>query len=538
MPDSDYDVLVIGAGFSGLYALHRLRELGLTTTVLEKAGEVGGTWLFNRYPGARCDIESIEYSYSFSPEIEQEWIWTENMPAQPEVEAYLNFVADKLDMRRDIQFNTCVTAMEWSEGDARWTVRTDTGRSFTPQFVIAASGILSVPLEPDIDGIKDFGGQSLFTSNWPKDDVDLTGKRVAVIGTGSTAVQLLPVIADQVGHLTLFQRSAAYTLPWQIRELEPGELDELKAQYPEIRAAQREHLAGAARLNAFSYMLDSLSRPPIKESTAEERRRAVEEGGVLGAVNWGDVFFDIEANDMARDLYGDAVAQIVKDPETAAALKPSHPLGCKRPIIDQGYYEVFNRDNVTLVDLRKGGIRRVVPGGIETEQGEYEFDVIIYATGFDAMTGALTKMDIRGRNGTSLAEYWNDAGPLTYLGVAVAGFPNLFLVVGPGSPAPLSNYLALLEPHLEWITDCVMYLREHGHRSIDVQPDAQAEWMQLCADYSQATMFVRPNCNSWYNGANVPGKPRLFMAFVAGMPEFRRLCAESSANAYRGFELA
>lgn len=535
--DGVFEVVVIGAGFSGMYALRRLRELGLRATVLERASDVGGTWLFNRYPGARCDIESIEYSYSFSKEIEQEWVWTETMPAQPEVEAYLNFVADKLDLRRDIRFDTNVVGMNWNEPDHTWTVRTEAGEEFTARFVIAASGILSVPLEPSIEGMSEFAGRSLFTSRWPKADVDLTGKRVGVIGTGSTAVQLLPVIADQVAQLTLFQRSAAYTLPWKIRKLDPGELDEMKANYEDIRAAQREHIAGAARLNAFSFMLESLASPPIKESTPEQRRAAIEEHGVLGAINWGDVFFDKDANDMAKELYGEAVALIVKDPVTAEALKPPHPIGCKRPIIDQGYYETFNRDNVSLVDLRKGGIRKVVPNGIETEQGTFELDAIIYATGFDAMTGALTKMDIRGRNDLSLKEYWSSEGPLTHLGVAVSGFPNLFLVVGPGSPAPLSNYVALMESHLEWIADCITYLCDHGHRSIDAKPDAQLEWMQHVAELSQSTMFVHPSCNSWYNGANVPGKPRLFMAYLAGMPEYRRLCTETADSGYRGFEL-
>lgn len=535
--DDDLDVVVIGAGFSGLYALHRLRQSGIRAVIVERADEVGGTWLFNRYPGARCDIESVEYSYSFSKEIEQEWVWTENMPAQPEVEAYLNFVADKLDLRRDIRFGNDVVGMGWDEAGARWTVDVADRPPLTAAFVIAASGILSVPIEPNIEGIDDFAGLSLFTSRWPRGAVDLTGKRVGVIGTGSTAVQMVPVIADQVAHLTLFQRSAAYTLPWDIRKLTPGELDEIKANYANIRSAQREHIAGAARLNAFSYMLDTLARPPIRESTPEQRRQAVEEHGVLGAISWGDVFFDKVANDMAKDLYGEAVAQIVKNPVTAAALKPSHPLGCKRPIIDQGYYETFNRINVSLVDLRAGGIRRITPGGIETEQGAYTLDVIIYATGFDAMTGALTKMDIRGREGVALADYWSEHGPLTHLGVAVAGFPNLFLVVGPGSPAPLSNFLALMEPHVDWITDCIAHMREKGHRSIDARPDAQAEWMQHVAELSKSTMFVHPSCNSWYNGANVPGKPRLFMAYVAGMPEYRRRCAEAADNGYQGFEL-
>ena len=360
-------MLVIGAGFSGLYMLHRLRQLGLRTRVLEMAENVGGTWLFNRYPGARCDIESIEYSYSFSEEIQQEWVWTESMPAQPEIEAYLNFVADRLDLRRDIQFDTKVVAMAFDEEAAAWVVRTEAGESFTAPFVVAASGILSVPLEPDIPGMASFAGTSLFTSRWPKEGFDLTGKRVGVIGTGSTGVQLIPIVAREALQLYVFQRSPAYTLPWRVRRFEPGELDEMKARYDEIRAAQRAHPIGAARLSAFSVLLEMLGRPPLKSASREEQLRAIEENGVLGALNWSDIFFDIEANRMAAKLYGEAVARIVKDPETAAALVPEHPFACKRPIIDQGYYETFNRDNVTLVDLRKAPIREVTPTGIRTE---------------------------------------------------------------------------------------------------------------------------------------------------------------------------
>ena len=369
MASARFDVLVIGAGFSGLYMLHRLRRLGLRTRVLEKAENVGGTWLFNRYPGARCDIESIEYSYSFSEEIQQEWVWTETMPAQAEVEAYLNFVADRLDLRRDIQFHTKVVAMDFDEEAAQWVVRTDVGETFRAPFVVAASGILSVPLEPDIPGMASFAGTSLFTSRWPKAGVDLAGKRVGVIGTGSTGVQLIPIVAREALQLYVFQRSAAYTLPWQVRRFEPGELDEMKARYHEIRAAQRAHPIGAARLSAFSVLLGMLGKPPLKSATRDEQLRAIEEHGVLGALNWSDIFFDIEANRMAAKLYGEAVARVVKDPQTAAALVPEYPFACKRPIIDQGYYETFNRDNVTLVDLRKGPISDVTPTGVRTEQG-------------------------------------------------------------------------------------------------------------------------------------------------------------------------
>ena len=538
MSGGRFDAIVIGAGFSGLYALHRLRELGLRAVVIERADEVGGTWLFNRYPGARCDIESIEYSYSFSDEIQQEWVWTETMPAQPEIEAYLNFVADRLDLRRDIRFNTNVVSMAFDEDDTTWTVKTEAGESFTAPFVVAAAGILSAPLEPHIEGMDTFAGTSLFTSRWPRDDVDLSGKRVGVIGTGSTGVQLIPVVAQQAEHLTVFQRSPAYTLPWTVREFESGELDEMKARYGEIRAAQREHMIGAARLSAFSVMFQMMANPPIKTASREDQLRAIEENGVVGALSWGDVFFDIESNQMAAKLYGEAVGRIVRDPETAASLTPTHPFGCKRPIIDQGYYQTYNRDNVSLVDLRKGPIRAVTPTGIDTEQGSHELDVIIYATGFDAMTGALSRIDIRGRDGVSLKDFWAGEGPLSYLGLAVAGFPNLFIVQAPGSPAPASNFVAALEQHVEWIGDCITHLRANGYRTIEAQPDAQQDWIEHITSLVAPTVLVHPSCNSWYNGGNVPGKKQMYMGYTGGIPEYRKRCDEVAEAGYTGFKLA
>ncbi|MFY9919566.1 MAG: NAD(P)/FAD-dependent oxidoreductase [Mycobacterium sp.] len=533
-----FDAIVIGAGFSGLYALHRLRELGLRAVVIERADQVGGTWLFNRYPGARCDIESIEYSYSFSEDIQQEWVWTETMPAQPEIEAYLNFVADRLDLRRDILFNTNVVSMMFDEHAAIWTAKTQAGEQFTAPYVVAAAGILSAPLEPDIPGMDTFAGTSLFTSRWPRHDVDLTGKRVGVIGTGSTGVQLIPTVAKDVEHLTVFQRSPAYTLPWKVRAFEPGELDEMKADYGEIRAAQREHPIGAARLSAFSVMFEMMANPPLKTASREDQVRAVEQNGIMGALSWGDVFFDIESSQMAAKLYGEAVGRIVNDPDTAASLTPTHPFGCKRPIIDQGYYETFNRDNVTLVDLRKGPIRAVTPSGIDTDQGSYDLDVIIYATGFDAMTGALSRIDIRGRDGLSLKDFWADEGPLCYLGLAVAGFPNLFIVQAPGSPAPASNFVAALEQHVEWIADCITYLRANGYQTIEALPGAQQDWIEHITSLVAPTVLVHPSCNSWYNGGNVPGKQRMYMGYTGGIPEYRRRCDEVAEAGYTGFKLA
>ena len=540
MPDSDprFDALVIGAGFSGLYTLHRLRQLGLRTRVLEMAENVGGTWLYNRYPGARCDIESIEYSYSFSEEIQQEWVWTETMPAQPEVEAYLNFVADRLDLRRDIQFDTKVVAMAFDEQAADWVVLTEAGETFRAPFVIAGTGILSAPLEPDIPGMATFAGRSLFTSRWPKESIDLAGKRVGVIGTGSSGVQLIPVVAREAAQLYVFQRSPAYTLPWQVRRFEPGELDDLKAHYADIRAAQRAHPVGAARLSAFSVLLGMLGKPPLKSASREDQLRAIEEDGVLGALNWGDIFFDIEANRMAATLYGEAVARIVEDPETAASLVPDHPFACKRPIIDQGYYETFNRDNVTLVDLRKGAIRAVTPSGIRTDHRSYDLDVIVYATGFDAMTGALSRIDIRGRDGLSLAEFWAAEGPLSYLGLAVAGFPNLFTIQGPGSPSAATNFVAALEQHVDWICDCITHLRANGIRTIEALSTAQQEWIDHATSLVASTVLVHPSCNSWYNGGNVPGKKRMYMGYTGGIPEYRRRCDEIAAAGYTGFKLA
>jgi cation diffusion facilitator CzcD-associated flavoprotein CzcO len=351
-------------------------------------------------------------------------------------------------------------------------------------------------------------------------------------------VQLIPVVAQQALQLHVFQRSPAYTLPWRVHRFEPGELDEMKARYGEIREAQRAHPIGAARLSAFSVLLEMLGSPPIKSASRGEQLRAIQENGVLGALNWSDIFFDIEANQMAAKLYGEAVAGIVKDPQTAASLVPVHPFACKRPIIDQGYYQTFNRDNVTLVDLRKAPIREVTPSGIRTESDEYQLDVIVYATGFDAMTGALSRIDVRGREAMSLRDFWSTEGPLSYLGLAVAGFPNLFTIQGPGSPSAATNFVAALEQHVEWISDCLEYLRANRIRTIEALGNAQQEWIDHTTSLVAPTVLVHPSCNSWYNGGNVPGKKRMYMGYTGGIPEYRRRCDEIAAGGYTGFKLS
>jgi cation diffusion facilitator CzcD-associated flavoprotein CzcO len=533
-----FDAVVVGAGFSGLYALYKLRESGLRVRVLEAADKVGGTWLFNRYPGARCDIESIEYSYSFSVEIQQEWEWTELLPAQPEIEAYLNFVADRLDLRRDIQLSTRVLAMEFDEADQVWILDTDGSERFVARFVIAATGILSAPLDPGIPGQDTFRGATLFSNRYPRQGYDFTGKRVGVIGTGSTGVQAIPVVAEQAAQLYVFQRSAAYTLPSPARPYRAGELDELKSRYNEIRASQRLARIGAARLSAFSVMLDMARQPALRSASRAEQLRALDERGVTGALQWSDVLSDPEAGRMATVLYGEAIARIVRDPRTAASLVPSYPFGCKRPIIDQGYFETFNRDNVALVDLREDPILEFTPVGIRTERNSYELDVVLFATGFDALTGALTRIDVRGRDGVSLREFWQTNGPLCYLGLQVAGFPNLFSIQGPGSPSAAANFVAALEHHVDWIADCVSYLRARGHATIEALPSAQSDWFDEIGRMVAGSVVVHPDCSSWYLGSNVPGKKRMYTTFPAGLPEYRRRCDEIAAGGYTGFKLS
>jgi cation diffusion facilitator CzcD-associated flavoprotein CzcO len=536
----DVDVVVVGAGFGGLTMLYRLREAGYSMQGVEMGDGVGGTWFWNRYPGARVDIQSVEYSLGISKEVQDEWTWTEIMAPQEELERYINFVADRLDLRRHIKFETKVTAMTWDEASTTWRVETDKGDRWRAKFVVTAVGCLSAPLEPAIEGLHSFAGDTLYTNRFPKDGYDFSGKRVGIVGTGSSGVQAIPVVAQQAQHLHVFQRSAAYSMPAGNRPWAPGEFEALRQNYAEIRAAQLLSPLGAARFGAVA--IGDIGIPPkILETPMEERLARLDRDGwrAASAFAWADAAFDIEANRACQELYAEMIRREVKDPETAAALVPHYPIGCKRPIIDTGYFESYNRDNVTLVDLRKGAITRVTPQGIETEQGAYALDVILYATGFDAMTGSLNRIDIRGRGGARMRDAWIAEGPRSYLGLMVAGFPNLFTITGPGSPSVLTNMVASIEQHSQMIVDALDHLKAGGLRTIDAEPDAQEDWVAHVASLSHgAVARTHESCTSWYLGANVPGKVRVYMPYAGGLNVYRERCREVVEAGYSGFALA
>jgi cyclohexanone monooxygenase len=525
------DVMVVGAGFAGLYALHRLRGLGLSVQVYEAGSGVGGTWFWNRYPGARCDVESLEYSYSFSQELEQEWDWSERYAPQPEILRYINHVADRFELRRDIQFDTRVTAIVFDETVNRWGVTTDRGDEVSARFCVMATGCLSAATTPDIEGLDTFGGRWYHTGRWPPEGVDFTGQRVGVVGTGSSAIQSIPVIAEQAAHLVVFQRTPNFSLPARNRALDPDTQAVVKASYPALRDEARNSFAGIA--------VPAPTESALQVEPAERERRyeaAWGEGGLLSmTTTFRDLIIDKAANDTAADYIRAKIREIVVDPDVARVLTPTdHPFGTKRPCLDTGYFETFNRDNVTLVDLRESPITEIVPTGIRTSDAVHELDSIVFATGFDAMTGPVLRIDIRGRGGQALKAKWA-AGPRTYLGIATAGFPNLFLVTGPGSPSVLSNMIVAIEQHVDWIADCITYIGANGRETIEANVDVEDAWVDHVNELANATLF--PTANSWYMGANVPGKPRVFMPYVGGLPVYRAICDDVAAAGYRGFTL-
>ncbi len=527
---SEFDVIVVGAGFAGMYLLHRLRGIGLRVRVIEAASGVGGTWYWNRYPGARCDVESMQYSYSFSPELQQEWQWSELFASQPEILRYANHVADRFDLRRDIQFNTRVTEARFDAALNRWDIQTDRGDRFSAQHCVMATGCLSTARIPDFPGLADFKGKTYHTGHWPHAGVDFTGQRVGVIGTGSSAIQAIPVIAAQAAQLTVFQRTPNFSIPSRNGPMTAEYEASWKSAYPERRATARDARTG---------ILNNPNNQSALEVSDAERQREYEArwaaGGTSFMAAFNDLIFSQQANDTAADFVRDQIRATVHDKVTAELLAPkNHPIGTKRICVDTDYYQTYNRPNVTLVDVRSQPISAITADGVRVGETEYTFDSIVFATGFDAMTGALLNINITGRGGLSLREKWA-AGPRTNLGLMTAGFPNLFMVTGPGSPSVLSNMMVSIEQHVDWITDCIAYLQARQLDCIETTQEAEDSWVAHGNEVADTTLY--PRANSWYMGVNIPGKPRVFMPYIGGVGAYRKICDEVAASGYRGFTL-
>lgn len=537
---TNFDVFIVGAGFAGLYMLHKAREMRMSARVVDVAGDVGGTWYWNRYPGARCDVESLVYSYSFSQELVRDWTWTERFATQPEILAYLNFVADRLDLRRDIRFGARVMSAHYDEADGLWNIGIDDGSRVRARYCVMATGCLSEGRLPEIPGLDRFEGQWYHTGSWPHEPVDFTGKRVGVIGTGSSGIQVIPVIAESAEHTVVFQRTPSFTVPARNAPLDPAFIAHFRQHHAEyVEGMRGGTIFGSGDLDETPEQRAYVAATAL--DVDEETRNRVyaekwERGGSRFMACFPDQMINPQSNAAASDFIRQKIRQIVQDEEKAALLTPrGYPLGSKRICLDTGYYSTFNRPDVTLADVRDNAIVEILPDGLRTEKDRYQLDAIVFATGFDAMTGALNRIDIRGRGGRALKDEWA-AGPATYLGIAVAGFPDMFLVTGPGSPSVISNVVLSIEQHVEWIADCLAYMRDKGLTHVEAEESAQADWVQHVNDVANATLF--PVANSWYVGANVPGKPRVFMPYVGGVAAYRQICDTIAADGYRGFRLS
>ena len=526
---TEVDVVIVGAGFAGMYLLHRIRQLGLTTRVVEAGADVGGTWYWNRYPGARCDVPSADYSYSFDEELDETWVWSEKYAPQPEILRYAQHVADRLDLRRDISFDNRVERAVWNDDEQRWRLRTSQGEELSCRFYVMATGCLSMPKEVDIPGTGAFEGDVYFTSRWPHEGVDLSGKRVAVIGTGSSAIQSIPIIAAQAAQLTVFQRTPNFSMPANNGPLPEAKLERLRTNRGEYREAAKWSQAGVPLPVA------TVSALAVAD---EERFAAYDEawnhGGIMEILStYADHLSNAASNELLSEFVRNKIRGVVDDPETAEALCPTtYPIGTKRLCVDTGYYQTFNRPNVRLVDLRRHPIQTITASGIDLVDESLEFDAIVFATGFDAMTGAIVSVDITGRDGLTLREAWAD-GAVTYLGLMVSHFPNLFMITGPGSPSVLSNMMVSIEQHVDWIADCIRDLDAAGDATIEPTEEAVAGWTRHVNDWADITLVAR--ANSWYMGANVPGKPRVFLPYVGGVGRYRTVCNEVVENDYLGF---
>ncbi len=527
------DALVIGAGFSGLYQLICLRDrLKLKVKVLEAGDGVGGTWYWNRYPGARCDSESHSYCYTFSEELTKEWEWSERYPGHAEIRRYLDYVANKFDLKRDIRFGTRVTAAHYDDKANRWNVTTANGDRLSAKFLVSAVGCLSTANVPKIPGLEHFAGRWVHTGEWPHEGVDFTGKRVGMIGTGSTGIQAAPVIAETAKHLTVFQRTANYSVPAHNAPLTPEFKRYVKDNFAEIRRVMQ------STPNGHPFIIENRS---VFDVTPQQRQdifeKAWKKGGLQFRAGFKDIVLDKKANDTAAEFIKAKIRSIVKDPKTAALLSDiDHPYAAKRPPIDSHYFETFNRQNVALVDVKSSPITEITPTGLRTKDAEYPLDLIVFATGFDAMTGPMLRMDIRGSQGLPLSKAW-EAGPRNYLGLQIAGFPNLFTITGPGSPSVLCNMPVAIEQHADWIADCIAHMRKEGLERIEALPEAVDGWVEKVNDAANATLLPLAK-HSWYLGANVPGKPRVFMPYAGGMARYRKLCNEIAAKGYEGFSLS
>ncbi|MES2028521.1 MAG: NAD(P)/FAD-dependent oxidoreductase [Pseudomonadota bacterium] len=525
------DVVVVGAGFAGLYLLHKLRGLGLAVKVFEQGGDVGGTWYWNRYPGARCDVESMQYSFSFDEELQQEWDWSERYAPQPEILRYAGHVADRYDLRKDIQFNTTVKSAVFDERANRWTVTTSDGRTTVAQHVVLATGCLSNARTPEFRGMKDFKGKVYHTGNWPHEPVDFTGLRVGVIGTGSSAIQSIPLIAEQASQLYVFQRTANFSVPARNAPLTDDERKSFRDNYPEIRRRAREEFKNG--------IVQPIPDRGALDDPEHERRKKYHarwtSGGLTFMGVYNNLVLDQGANDTAADFIRERISEIVSDPETAKLLQPKdHPVGSKRICVDTDYYATFNRPNVKLVDIKAHPIEQILPQAVRTGGKDYEVDALVLATGFDAMTGSVAKIDIRGRGGQTLNDKWAE-GPRTYLGLMSAGFPNLFIVTGPGSPSVLSNMIVSIEQHVDWISDCLAYMRDRGAEVMEATHPAEDKWVAHVNEVAAGTLY--PQANSWYMGANIPGKPQIFMPYIGGVGVYRQISNDVAAKDYEGFAM-
>ncbi|MGR8950214.1 MAG: flavin-containing monooxygenase [Gammaproteobacteria bacterium] len=531
-PQRTVDAVVIGAGFAGLYAIYKLRELGLSHCGFEAGTDVGGTWYWNRYPGASSDSESWVYCYSFDEALEQEWTWSSRFPEQPEILSYLKHVADRFDLRSAFTFNTRVIGAQYDESSNLWLIETDSGEVVGATYLITAVGCLSSAQVPDIPGRDSFQGDWYHTGEWPHEKVDFSGKRVGIIGTGSSGIQAIPIIAKEAEHLTVFQRTPNYSVPNGNHKLSPEQVSELKKNIKNIREF--------CRWSSIGQPYDFKDQEALKV-TAAERMKQFESDWQKGGFEWmfgsfSDLVFNKEANNFAAEFVRNKIRETVKDPETARKLIPTdYPIATKRLPLDNGYFETFNRENVTLVDLRDTPIESIVAEGIKTTDAIYELDVLVFATGFDALTGPLTRLNIKGRKGLPLKEKWS-SGPRTYLGVAVEGFPNMFMITGPGSPSVLGNMPTSIEQHVDWIADCIQHARGNEAARIEANGEAESSWGEHVKELANGTLF--PQTDSWYLGANIPGKPRVFLPYVGGFGTYRQLCNEVAEKNYEGFTIA